>query len=509
MLAGAAEKWTDPGHRLWDVLLLIAAATNVVALWSAPYLPFTDLPQHAAAIATLRHFDDAAWKSREYFTLALGRSQYLLYYLAGALLAFPFGTAERANLVLLSISAVAFPYALRSLLRTMGADPRLALFAVPLFWSQSLLIGFFNYVAALPLLLWALGLSVQEAAAPRAARTALLAAVSVALFYLHLSAFLLFAPAAALAQVLLAPHGLRAVARRFVWMVPTLGLGVAFLLTSPVVHPQAVGWNEPVNVWFEPVRDALQKLPEALLDIWPGDVDLWISLGLLGAAVLLVGPRDLRNEGARRRFVLAATWTAMAVALYFAFPISIGWLWQLNERYAIAATLLLPLLLAPRRGTRGAVPLLAVFLLGLASAGLAGRQARAFSREVDGFDRVISRAQPGRRLLGLVYERGSRAAKFAPYLHFGSYYRARGGGIAAFSFAELPQSPLRYRPETEPPRHPLHWEWEPWRFDRVVDGNYYDYVLVRGNVDPFARPGPGPRYRRIAHEGLWALYAKE
>ncbi|MFL5422829.1 MAG: hypothetical protein ACJ79Y_18845, partial [Myxococcales bacterium] len=235
MLAGAAEKWTDPGHRLWDVLLLIAAAINVVALWSAPYLPFTDLPQHAAAIATLRHFDDAAWKSREYFTLALGRSQYLLYYLAGALLAFPFGTAERANLVLLSICAVAFPYALRSLLRTMGADPRLALFAVPLFWSQSLLIGFFNYVAALPLLLWALGLSVQEAAAPRAARTALLAAVSVALFYLHLSAFLLFAPAAALAAVLLAPRDLSAVARRLVWMVPTIGLGIAFLLTSPVV----------------------------------------------------------------------------------------------------------------------------------------------------------------------------------------------------------------------------------------------------------------------------------
>jgi hypothetical protein len=257
------------------------------------------------------------------------------------------------------------------------------------------------------------------------------------------------------------------------------------------------------------VRDALQKLPEALLDIWPGDVDLWISLGLLGGAVLLVGPRDLRNEGARRRFVLAATWTAMAVALYFAFPISIGWLWQLNERYAIAAALLVPLLLAPRRGIRGAVPLLAVFLLGIASAGLAGRQARSFSREVDGFDRVISRAQPGRRLLTLVYDRGSQAAKFVPYLHFGSYYRARGGGIAAFSFAELPQSPLRYRPQTEPPRHPVHWEWEPWRFDRVVDGNYYDYVLVRGNVDPFARPGPGPRYRRIAHEGLWALYAKE
>src|SRR5207237_3373903 len=121
------ETWTGPGHPIRNVLLAVSAAVNVLALWSAPYLPFTDLAQHAAPIATRPHFDDPAWRSREYFTLALGRSQYLLYYLAGALLAFPFGTAERANLVLLSLSAIAFPYALRSLLRALGGDRRLAL----------------------------------------------------------------------------------------------------------------------------------------------------------------------------------------------------------------------------------------------------------------------------------------------------------------------------------------------------------------------------------------------
>jgi hypothetical protein len=514
VLAGAPtidrprEQWTGPGHPIWKVLLAVGAATNVAALWSAPYLPFTDLPQHAAAIATFRHFDDPAWKSREYFVLALGRSQYLLYYLAGALLAFPFGTAERANLVLLSLSAVAFPYALRSLLRALGADERLALFGIPLFWSQSLLIGFFNYVAALPLLMSALAIAVREAEAPRPARTALLAAASVALFYMHLSAFLLFAPAAALAQFILGPRNPYALARRFLWALPTLALGIGFLLTSPVVHPERVGWNQPVAVWFEPAGDALRKLPEALLDIWPGDVGLWTSLALLAAAIALAGPRE-QHPDSRRRFALAAAWTALAVALYFWFPISIGWLWQLNERYAIAAALFVPLLLRPRRRLRGALPLLVVFASGIGSAAIAGRQARAFSREADGFDRVLSRAQPGRRLLTLVYDRGSQAAKFAPYLHFGSYYRARGGGIAAFSFAEFPQSPLRYRPETEPPRHPVHWEWEPWQFDPVVDGTYYDYVLVRGAVDPFARAGTGPRFRRIAHEGSWSLYAKD
>ena len=99
-------------------------------------------------------------------------------------------------------------------------------------------------------------------------------------------------------------------------------------------------------------------------------------------------------------------------------------------------------------------------------------------------------------------------AKFSPYLHFGSYYRARKGGVASFSFAELPQSPLRYRPEIAPPRKPPHWEWEPWRFRNDVDGLYYDYILVRGFTDPFTRPGPGPTWRIVSHSGSWTLYAK-
>ena len=64
--------------------MLACAAATVVPLWSAAHLPFTDLPQHVSAIATLRHWWDPAWKSQEYFTLELGQTQYLLYYLAGA-----------------------------------------------------------------------------------------------------------------------------------------------------------------------------------------------------------------------------------------------------------------------------------------------------------------------------------------------------------------------------------------------------------------------------------------
>ncbi len=484
---------------------------SVVPLWAGRYLPFTDLPQHVAAIATLRHWWDPAWKAQEYFTLDAGRSQYLLYYLVGTLLAFPLDTAERANLVLLSLTALAFPYALRSLLRALRADERLALFAPALFYSQALLIGFFNYVAALPLLMWALGLAVRDAEQPAPRRTAVLALAAVGLFYLHLSAFLLFAPAAALASAMLSPRSPRAIARRLVWAGPAAAMSVAFVAISPVVHPHEVGWDRAVRIFFEPPGEALRKLPRALLDIWPGPGDELVLCALVAAAALIAWPqrRDPEPEDQPQRRRIAAAWLAMAALLYLAFPIRIGWLWQLNERYAIAFALLAPCVLRPVRGWRGDAPLLLAAGAGLFSAGLAVPHVRAFSAEVDGFDRVLDITRPGERLRSLVYDPGSAHARFSPYLHFGSYYRARKGGVAAFSFAELPQSPLRYRPESAPPAMPEGWEWDPRRFSNEREGPYYDYLLVRGSVDPLARHPAGPSWRRIAHEGLWSLYAKE
>ena len=502
--------WTDEDHPLWIWLLSACAAATVLPLWSAAHLPFTDLPQHAAAIGTLRHFWDPVWKSREYFTLALGQTQYLLYYLLGAALAFPFGTAERANLVLLSLVAVAFPLSLRALLKALRADTRLALFACPLFWSQSLLIGFFNYLAAMPLTLWSLALALRQAEAPSRRTLLTLAGATVALFYLHLSAFVFFAPAAALASLALprlAPP--REWPRRLVWAAPVAALAVLWLVNSPVVHPQSVGWYQPMGVHWEEPAAALRNVVDALLDIWRGPEDEWCLLALLAAAAFLAWPqrRDLEEQPWRRGIV--AAWVVLAGLLYLAFPISIGWMWQLNERYVLLFALLAPALLRPARGWRGAAPLLLVAATGLLAAATAFGNVRAFDREVGPFDSVLARAQPGRRLIGMMFEQNSRYAKFSPFLHFQAYYRARMGGVASFSFAELPQSPLRYRPENAPPPHPAGWEWHPGSFRNDVDGLYYDYVLVHGLVDPFARPQPGPRWRLLAREGRWALYEKE
>jgi hypothetical protein len=263
----------------------------------------------------------------------------------------------------------------------------------------------------------------------------------------------------------------------------------------------AVSWEEPAT--------ALRNVNDALLDIWRGPQDEWCLLALLAAAALLAWPQRREPEEHPWRRGLVGVWLALAAALYLAFPISIGWMWQLNERYVLLFALLAPALLRPARGLRGAAPLLLVAATGFFAAANSASNIRAFEREVGPFDSVLERAQPGRRLIGMIFEQNSRYAKFSAFLHFQAYYRARMGGVASFSFAELPQSPLRYRPENAPPPHPAGWEWHANSFRNDVDGYYYDYVLVHGWVDPFARPQPGPRWNLRAREGRWALYEKD
>ena len=132
-------------------LLFVCALVNALPLFAGAFLPFSDLPEHVAAIAALAHFHDPAWRIAEHYTFALGESQYLLYHLAGAALSLVVGTAERANLILLAATAIAWPYAMRALLRALGRDERLALFACPLFWNHALVIGLLPFVASVPL----------------------------------------------------------------------------------------------------------------------------------------------------------------------------------------------------------------------------------------------------------------------------------------------------------------------------------------------------------------------
>jgi hypothetical protein len=119
------------------------------------------------------------------------------------------------------------------------------------------------------------------------------------------------------------------------------------------------------------------------------------------------------------------------------------------------------------------------------------RAFRAFdAEEVADFDAALDTIPPAKRVVGLIFGRGSRQVKFSPFIQYViqyvAYYQARKGGAVMFTFADFPQSPFRFREDDRPPRVKPRWEWLPNHVLRR-DIDWYEYLLVRTGPGPCSR----------------------
>ena len=57
---------------------------------------------------------------------------------------------------------IAIPYAARGLLRALGKDGRVALLLFPLAYNAHLILGFFNFIAAIALCLFGVKFAVEQ-----------------------------------------------------------------------------------------------------------------------------------------------------------------------------------------------------------------------------------------------------------------------------------------------------------------------------------------------------------
>lgn len=477
----------------WEVFFAALATMGAVPLWIVRHPPIQDLTQHLAAIRVLTDYSDAQLGFERFFELSLGSTQYLAYYLAARVLAVPFGVIT-ANTMLVSASIIGTPYAMRALLRALGRDERLALFVLPLIWNAHLILGFLNFVAAIPLCLWGLAVAVQLRQRFSRGRAVGLAVIAVVTFYTHVVPFGFLGLGAALVAV---GDGVRPTLRRWLPLVPSALAAILWSRTSPAGQSTltaaflADGGAGP-QPQFMGVLEALRELPAWLTDVLHSETDekLLVAWGLLLLASIAfgVGPRDRDGRDARlgRRLGLLAPLAGLA---YFVAPASYDWIWPINTRFPLLALLfLVPVLPAPRRATGvlifGAVALVAV--LGFVEIAQTFREFEA--DEVGALDEAIEVIPPGSRVAGLIWDRGSRLVKFSPFIHSVAWYQAERGGAVMFTFADFPHSPFRFREGDRPPRVVPRWEWMPEHVDPRRDLAWYDYVLVRG--------GPG----RIAAE---------
>ena len=510
---------------VFRALLAIAAIANIVPLFCSRHLPMSDLPEHVATMATLRHWGDAGWANRDYYQIAgIAETPYWLYHVTGAALSVLIGSAERANLLLLALVGLAYPYALRALLRSLGRDERLALFGCALFWTQNLTVGLLNFVASVPVLLFGLALVVRQAEQPTRRRGIGLAVVSVAILYLHLSAFALFvAQAAIVTWVLPVPEReldragvraeltrrLRGLPLRFLWLVPAAACATMVFVAGRA----GASASADRGVHFTPRLELLRGLPGWLFDCFRTKVDDVLGWSLIATLfVLLLTSRRSVSFAERWRSRCVQVLFAVALGVYFVMPGRVGtYALLLDVRMSVFVALFAVMLPQPGDGLRGRAPLALAGALSIAASINVADQVRAFDREeVGNFDELLQQLPHGRRLLSLVFEPRSSHVNANPFGYFGSYYRARYGGVASFSFNEIPHWPVQYRADQRPPGQPstgVSWG-NPCMYRNARDGMYFDYLLVHGERDPIAEGPAGPAWELIGSSRAFHLYRR-
>ncbi|MDP9150639.1 MAG: hypothetical protein M3O36_11965 [Myxococcota bacterium] len=483
--------------------LLVAVLASAPA-WIVKHPPLQDMPIHLATIRIIKSFHDPAFGFQENFVLALGRTQYVLYYLVGALLAFLVGV-DAANVTLLSLYLGGTVLAMRALLRALGRDERLSLFVVPLLVNTMFLYGLFPFLLGIPLMLWALARAVLHFERPTLSGGALLGTLALALFYSHVFPFGIFC----IGFIAMFPWG-----RPSRWLpcgAPTLPALAAFVWWTFLTAAGRLARGAATDSGADPHRAmdaAILELPNWFTNVFRDTTDevVIVALALLVVASLglSLGDRDHAKRSARAYVVLPMA----CVVLYFVLPEAHGYIWLIAQRFPILfAITAIPLLRIPQ-GARG----LAVTAAAVAvSAGSIVNTCKHFIRfeidEVGDIDDAIDAMQPRRRVCALIYDRGSNIVNNQPFLHFGSYYQVEKGGVIMFTYAGYLHWPVDFQPDKYPPpggAARMRWEWTPEAVPLGEIYPYYDYVLTRG---PGFRPPAGTF--RLAYRGEhWAVWAK-
>lgn len=488
-------------HLPWIALALFAC----LPLFVVDYPPIQDLPFHLAAIRVIHSIGDPAYGLSEHFELALGRTQYVLYYVAGSALATVLGVA-RANVVLMCVYFGGTLLAMRSLLGALGKDERLALFVVPLLVNVMSLFGLLPFLTGIPVMLWASAAAIRWHAKPTVGAGVAVALLGAALFYLHVFPFALFALAFAAFFPWRTP---RAWARASLPSLPSVALVAWWTLFTAEGKLARGAFTNPEEASklgpFGKFADAFNWLGDVWRDL--SDEALWGAALVLGVLAVALGRRD---EDAVRRAALK--WMIVPIGCVFLFvtgPEKHGHIWLIWQRLPILFCFaIVPMLRFPegRRGRAltGALVALAV----LSTANTAWHFIRFQRDDVDDLDVVMAAMEPRKKVAGLVFDPRSSVSHREPFLHVVSYCQVKNGGVSEFTFAGYPHWPFSFKPGKEPPQGSpavLGWEWHPTRVKIEELHPYYDYVLTR--EEGFAPP-PGTFKVKLRHR-RWTVWERE
>lgn len=478
-------------------------AIACVPLWTTHWLPLVDLPQHLAILADLARFEHSPELQARYAVTELPATNVLLHALALPLVG-TLGVVDAVRVVL-SVGAIGYALASGAFVRALGARPLAGAVALPYAFMLPFTWGFLNFWLAWPLFLFALALAARGGWFANVA----LACVAFLVWTAHLQvwAFLVIS----LPVVVWRLRGRAAAIATCAALLPSVAgcAGWAARVSHTEVGvgdwgdsgAQVLRWGGSGG-WFAcffgrqfwTLRD--EPLQALAMGLWVTAV----AVGLIGAW-----------RRPHRRWFAWLLPGALCFIASFALPEFAPNQYFIASRMLAPGMMLLVLATVPtgRRGWgSGCLSAASFVALVLATVHAWG----AYSADLVGLDTVLAQAEPGRRMLGVVFKAGSPHLGVRPTRHAASYYTVLQGGENAFSFAIFQSSPLRYVEPGAPEHLRPGQEGEGWCTLHEHGSRGLDYVLLR--MDPSddhcglrgALAGAG---HVTASSGAWELWALE
>jgi hypothetical protein len=446
------------------LLVILGCASH----WLTPHLPMVDLPQHAGQIAALSEMARGEFIWRDLVELNL-LTPYLTGYLLTALLAvaLPVWVAMAVMLSLAYLATILLGLRLR---KAFGAPAPLDFLLLPSFFGVAWHYGSYNFLLAVPLVLWFTLQASTQARAPEQNRTKPIFLIGFLLLTTHILAFGFAALIGGLG-LLLSQCGLK---RKFALGWPYLVFGIVLLL-FPLLKADATQFARVLHTHAFELR--LFNLVRLTFD---GDLVRGYTLAF---SLLWLLPFALGF-----RINWAQPWVFAPLLAFI-----LAWLFLPKEmfgtsfvyhRFALYGPLFYLLIFTQKKEQTGAPSPLLLFGVGLCVLFMAQHISfiLSFMKEERPFTQALASIPPQKRVLMLMADPASPAFfNRQTYTNWPLWYQAEKQGWVDFNFAFYFPQVVRYRdtaayaPLFETViRDGKDFSW------RLSRGWLYDYFILRG-----------------------------
>ncbi len=488
-----------PSTPLYVLVAILASAPA----WIVKHPPLQDAPFHLATLRVVHDFGNADLHLADFYRVNLSHTQYVFTYLLGSLLAYVVGVPF-AHVGISILYLAGTPLAIRQLLRALGKDERLSFFAIPLLVNSMFLLGFLPYLLGIPMMFWGIALGLEDMRKPTRNRGILLGVLSLSLFFTHVLPFALFGIGLAASFPWSRP---KAWLRAALPVAPSVAAAAWWTLFASAGQSSAGGLGK-LFLKNPDFAGAFAEIPNWTFNVFRDTSDEGVAILTLAVVVLGVALSQGDPDKSRIESRAYVALPLVCAYMYFFAGDELGEVWLVAKRFAFPGMLAcIPFLRMPK-GNRGL--LVTAGILGVsahATVNACTKFIRYEKREVCDIDDALATIPAGKKVAGLIFDRGSAVTTNNPFLHYVSYYQAEKGGFVQFSYAHFRHWPFVYREGFMPPpgRPPfVRWEWMPESVGSELYP-FYDYLLVRG--EPHGVVSPSSFH--VSYRGdRWTVYER-